>query len=113
MPRNSRYAFPPGVASMTQAEFTEHRRRIDEARRADKAAQTARRAEVTRVGPSATLATLAVGASHTFPQYKTTGQLSSALRGAYVRTGKRYSSKVARDLLTGETVIGVTVTRTM
>lgn len=112
MARMSKYRFPSGVASMTGPEFEEHKRRIDAQLHADKAARAARSGEVRRVGPSAAIGALGVGASVTFSQYKKTGQLSSALRGAYIRTGHRYTSAIARDMLTGETVIGVTVTRT-
>ena len=112
MPRLSRYKFPPGVTTMTPAEFEAHKRATDQRLAADRLARAARYSEGRKAGPSAIIDTLAVGASHTFNQYTKTGQLSSATRGAYIRTGKRYTSALARDLLTGESVIGVTVTRT-
>jgi hypothetical protein len=109
----------PGARVMTQAEVDAYnaeraQRRADRAARkvrrdAAKVETAARRAANPR--PADTLNALAVGVSHTFPQYKSTTQVSSAIRSAWIKNGYRYASKLARDLLTGENVIGVTVTR--
>jgi hypothetical protein len=63
--------------------------------------------------PTARITALKVGESVTLAGYLKTTKVSSYIRNAYIATGGRYTSALARDLLTGETVIGVTVTRTM
>lgn len=109
-----KYPFPPGVTQMSGPDYAEHCRAMGAAEKAAKVAKAARRAEVAKPGPgtAARIKGLAVGASVTLAGYKRTTQVSSAIRRAYVDTGARYTSALAHDLLTGETVTGVTVTRT-
>lgn len=109
-----RHVYDPNAATMTQAQvdaFYATKRADKEARRARKAELAAGRT-LSPEKPAAILAALAVGASHTFANYRSTAQVSASLRASYIRTGQRYTSALARDLLTGETVTGVTVTRT-
>lgn len=82
-------------------------------RKAILAETKARREEVRRTGPTGRIAALEVGQSLTLVGYTKTTEVSSAIRNAYIKTGGRYTSALASDLLTGETVMGVTVTRTM
>lgn len=86
----------------------------ERARAATKAERAARRATLKAErgeGPTEAVKRLGVGQSVTLTKYRTTGQLSSTLNGLFVRVGQRYTSTVARDLIDGETVIGVTVSR--
>lgn len=113
-----KYPFPPGQTVMSDADYKEHCRTMAAAEAAAKKAQrerreamAARRRETRANGPKARIVALAVGASVTLTGYKKTTQVSSAMAAAYIETGGRYRSELARDLLTGETVIGVTVTR--
>lgn len=132
-----KYPFPPNVRLMSDSDYRDHclkcaradaeakmlRReakaaaaKARDAKRAERAkriaAQSARAAEMRAIGPAGRIAALAVGESVTLTQYRATAQVSSSVRSVYVRTGQRYTSAIARDLLTGESVIGVTVTRT-
>jgi hypothetical protein len=113
-----KYPFPPGVASMSPADYRDHCARMSAAERAavsarkkERDAMAARRRETLANGPRARIAALAIGESVTLAGYTKTTQTSSAIRSAYIATGGRYSSRLARDLVTGESVIGVTVTR--
>lgn len=131
-----KYPFPPNVRSMSDSDYREHcatmskaaqeaktrvredkaaAAKIRETRRTERAsriaARAARIAEVRATSPSGRITALAVGESVTLTGYKTTPQISASIRHVYVRTGQRYTSALARDMLTGESVIGVTVTR--
>ena len=115
-----KYPFPAGVTSMSDADYREHCRKCADAERATRAANRAhldamraRRAETRASMPTARVAALKVGESVLLAGYQKTTQVSSAIRNAYIATGGRYTSRVQPDHLTGETVIGVTVTRTM
>lgn len=117
MPRSKTYtrtADPCGV-TMTQdqvdAFYTARRQRKAE-RLARAERLTANRA-ARGPRPIDILAALAVGASHLFPapKYRATTQVSSLLRSAWLKTGAKFTSSLARDILTGETVAGVRVTR--
>lgn len=113
-----KYPFPPDVTLMSDAAYKEHCRTMAAAQKAERDARKAhteamrkRRAEVRATMPTARITALNVGASLTLEGYTKTTQVSSAIRHAYVATGGRYASKLARSLLDGETVIGVTVSR--
>lgn len=98
-------AFDPNARVMTDAEV--------QAWHANRAAARASRAALRATGPAARIRALTVGASVLFTEYRTTPQVSSSVNQIQARTGQRYTSAIARDLLTGETVIGVRVTRTV
>jgi len=110
------HVFQSGDKIMTQAEVDA----FYAAKRATKLERAARKARLAsdrlNRGPRAIdrLTSLGVGASYTFPapKYRATTQTSSMIRSAWLKTGARYTSRIARDLIDGQTVIGVTVTRT-
>lgn len=132
-----KYPFPPNVGSMSDSDYREHcancataereakaearikrERARDErakavaARGAERLARRARKAEQRATSPIGRVEALKAGESVNLSGYTSTRQLSSTLAAAYVNTGARYTSALAHDLLTGETVTGVTVTRT-
>lgn len=114
-----KYPFPPNVGSMSDSDYKEHCKTMAKAERDAKIARhmhteamRIRRAEVRVTLPTARITALKVGESLTLAGYQQTTKVSSYIRNAYVKTGGRYTSALARDMLTGETVIGVTVTRT-
>lgn len=114
-----KYPFPPNVTSMSDSDYREHCLQCAAADAATKKARkdradamAARRRETRANGPKARIIALKVGESLTLAGYTKTTQTSSAVRAAYIETGGRYTSALAHDLLTGETVTGVTVTRT-
>lgn len=113
-----KYPFPPGVTSMSGPGYLEHcrvmgiaERAAKSARRAHLDAMRARRVETRASGPTARITALSVGASVMLAGYQKTTKVSSYVRNAYIATGGRYTSALARDLMDGQTVIGVTVTR--
>lgn len=63
-------------------------------------------------GVARTLLLLDVGASHLFAQYRDSRQLGVAIARAQRRTGYTFTSALERDLVTGDAVEGVRVTRT-
>jgi hypothetical protein len=113
-----KYPFPPNVTLMSDSDYREHCRAMAEAEKQAKKAKTAhleamrkRRAEVRATMPTGRVSALKVGESVMLAGYRKTTQVSSYIRNAYIKTCGRYTSALAYDLLTGETVTGVTVTR--
>ncbi len=62
-------------------------------------------------GVAAVVRALKPGESYVACQYKSTTQVSALLARLWIKNAQRYTSEVVRDLVTGDGVIGVRITR--
>ncbi len=84
------------------------------AREAGAAVELARARELADRGEggiAAVVKALAVGESYVAKRYTDTRKVSATLARIYVKTGMQFESSIARDIITGEGVIGVRITR--
>ncbi len=82
-----------------------------DARKAEKLARAKELADAGNGGITTVARSLKPGESYVATQYKATSQVSALLNRLYVEHAQRYRSEVVRDIITGEGVIGVLITR--